>query len=615
MPISTHNARAFNRTGLATVTPGSVGFLGDENDLTVMGTGAETIIQIGPGTYDGIFFDGGVYCTGAGHYRFQQCVAQGKNASWLTMAYEANVGAAGSFTVQDSTLRWKVGDDPSLAQFGNGSITNLGVALALTVQRCDISGMPIGIQAAGNVVIEECWMHDLPFWGTVPTSNTHGEALAFYHGRLWLRGNYLDMHATSGYATACCFFQPVGGGQIDEVVAEHNYFNGGAFTYYAEAGQHIVRFNRFGDDRLFGTHAFTQTATVTEWRGNVLANDDILFVDGTTASPGGPNALAQPAEATAAAETGGGAARISVNAEAPAATGSGISPATFITARPALVAVTATGQNATTSGSGTLYVTPGTVGFLGDENALTDVNLGGGDVVHTLSAGTYDGQFFHGGLYLDGPGTFLFQECVIEGTELHDFLVYYADTLTGNGIVTFEDCTLRWQAGDTLSPGGQGAIQNGGISLNVTVQRCDISDKADGLQLSGKVGGMVYVIDNYIHDLVWAGTFPTNTHNDGLQFYGGNLTCQGNYFDVGAQDPFSNSCCFFQGGEILDVLTEGNYFSGGGYSYYVQNGDHTVRNNTFGPDHLFGTHFYEGSGWTNVEWSGNVDHLGNPVSF
>lgn len=264
------------------------------------------------------------------------------------------------------------------------------------------------------------------------------------------------------------------------------------------------------------------------------------------------------------------------------------------------------------------YVTPGTVGFLGDEGALdvvTDTS------VITTGPGTYEGVYFNRGLYLSGAGAYIFRQGVIEGTDLSWLIFAYDANLGGSSTILLEDMTLRWAAGDTLNGEGQGAIVNLGVSLTLTVDRCDISGKADGIQGAGTVT----VTDTYIHDLVWAGTFPANTHNDGIQMFGGTLDLTGCYFNVGATTPYSNSCVFFQGAEITDVSAIGNYFSGGAYSYYAQNGAHTVQNNTFNTDntatdhrdrgHLFGTHTFEGAGPTLVDWSGNVDETGAEVTF
>lgn len=265
------------------------------------------------------------------------------------------------------------------------------------------------------------------------------------------------------------------------------------------------------------------------------------------------------------------------------------------------------------------YVLPGTVGYLGLEGDLTPQSDASG--VITLGPGTYEGVYFEDMIYLSGAGAYVFRDCIVEGTEDLWGIAAYDANLGGSSSILFEDSTLRWRSGDTLSSEGQGAIVNLGVSLTLSVVRCDVSGKADGLQ----VAGTVTVTDTYIHDLVWAGTVPDNTHNDGIQMFGGTLDCTGCYILVGAQTPYSNSCLFFQGAEITDVSVVGNYLSGGGYSYYAQNGAHTVQNNTFNTDnssgnarlkgHLFGTHTFEGAGPTLVDWSGNIDETGAEVTF
>lgn len=264
------------------------------------------------------------------------------------------------------------------------------------------------------------------------------------------------------------------------------------------------------------------------------------------------------------------------------------------------------------------YVLPGEVGFLGNEGDLTPMT---DTAVISLGPGTYDGYYFQRGTYLTGAGTYIFRNSIIEGTAASWLILAYDANLGGSSTITVEDTTLRWKAGDTLNGEGQGAIVNLGVSLTLNVTRCDVSGKADGLQTAGTVT----VTDTYIHDLVWAGTPPNNTHNDGTQHFAGSLSISGCYYLVGAQDPYSNSCVFTQGGEITTVSCVNSYLSGGAYSYYAQNGAHTVTGCTFNTDntpanarlrgHLFGTHVFEGGGWTLTEWSNNKDHLGNPISF
>ncbi len=276
------------------------------------------------------------------------------------------------------------------------------------------------------------------------------------------------------------------------------------------------------------------------------------------------------------------------------------------TAQAVFAALVALAQDQAAGAPSGSFVLPGTVGYQGDEGDLTVVT---DTAVITRGPGTYDGVYFDRGLYLSGAGTYIFRNCIFEGTAASWLILAYDANLTGASTILIEDCTLRWKAGDAMDPGGQAAVQNLGVSLPITIRRCDISGKADGMQLAGNV----VVEDTVVHDLVFAGTFPDNTHNDGLQFYAGTLDLVRCYFDVGALFPYSNSCVFFQGATIGAVRAESNYFNGGGFSYYAQNGQHRFINNTFGPDHLYGEFLFEGSGPTIVEWHGNVDSEGNPI--
>ena len=227
---------------------------------------ASGVITRGPGTYDGVYFQDGLYLSGAGTYVFTDCIYEGTADSWLCVAYDANLGTGSSLLFEDCTFRWRDGDDPADSQTGNGSIVNLGISLTLTLRRCDLSGMAIGVQAAGTVTIEDCVIHDLVYWGTFP-DNTHGEAIACYQGTLSVTGSYLGMHAVSGMSTACLFFQ---GADINAVTVSGCYIDGGGYQYYAQGGDHAVTNNVFGPNYLFGRHGFAEgSPTVVSWTGNV----------------------------------------------------------------------------------------------------------------------------------------------------------------------------------------------------------------------------------------------------------------------------------------------------------------------------------------------------------
>jgi hypothetical protein len=162
--------------------------------------------------------------------------------------------------------------------------------------------------------------------------------------------------------------------------------------------------------------------------------------------------------------------------------------------------------------------------------------------------------------------------------------------MSAGGRLRANDSTFRWQGGFNPDVGnGSGCVQINGFT-DMILSRCDLSGNPDGIQASGTT-----LIDQcVVHDLAQVGTYPNNTHNDGIQFYAGNLTVRRSYIDTKpARQPYSNSAIFLQGGGIGDVIIEDTYLNGGGYTLYAQNGRVAKRNVTFGPDHLWGEQLIE----------------------
>jgi hypothetical protein len=238
---------------------------------------------------------------------------------------------------------------------------------------------------------------------------------------------------------------------------------------------------------------------------------------------------------------------------------------------------------------------PGQVGFRGDPATLKVVDgpssappgtvwntgalrFGGGDV-------TLDGVFVKGGVEYSGLGTLSIRNSVIEGNRN-----VYAPVMGVSGHVDVRDTTIRWQAGDP-GPDGWG---NGGVhgDARITVIRCDISGTPDGIQ-TGANGSRIE--QNYIHDLAMFGTYPDNSHNDGIQSYGGrNVVIANNRIDIRDKQgkaydgTHQNAALFFmpsEGWPLVDVQIVGNYLAGGGYTLRL--GSPTtgavVTGNSFGP--------------------------------
>jgi hypothetical protein len=191
-----------------------------------------------------------------------------------------------------------------------------------------------------------------------------------------------------------------------------------------------------------------------------------------------------------------------------------------------------------------------------------------------------------GGVDHVGGGQLTVRDSIIEGGASWMILN------SRGGTLLVEDSTLRWRDGTTVNPdkgNGSGVIQAGGT--NLTVRRSNLSGNPDGIQCSGQC----LVEDTWIHDLAMVGVYPENTHNDGIQFYGGNLTVRNSMLNTGAQSPYSNAAVFLQGGSLTDCITvEGDtWLNGGGYTFYGQVGRIDLNDTRFGPDHLWGEKLIE----------------------
>jgi hypothetical protein len=263
---------------------------------------------------------------------------------------------------------------------------------------------------------------------------------------------------------------------------------------------------------------------------------------------------------------------------------------------------------------------PGAVGFRGSVSSLKVVDSSasapsgtswqGSFLNVTASNVTLDSVYVKGAIQYAGSGTLTIRNSIIEGNG-----GIWSPVLAKSGHLDIRDSTVRWRPG-APPPGdgwGNGAIHG---DATMTVIRCDISGTPDGIQ--NGPGNSLFE-QNYIHDLARLGTPPNNTHNDGIQMYGGpGLVIRYNRIDIGGYDgEHQNAALFFQADNSTFVSPQiiGNYLEGGGYTLRLE-GPLTgavVQNNTFGPlDGGFG-YAYARNGATIAVWSGNVDSAGNPV--
>ncbi|WP_146108269.1 right-handed parallel beta-helix repeat-containing protein [Actinokineospora auranticolor] len=260
---------------------------------------------------------------------------------------------------------------------------------------------------------------------------------------------------------------------------------------------------------------------------------------------------------------------------------------------------------------------PGQVGFRGDRAALKVVDgpgsappgttwnsgalrFGGGNV-------TLDGVYVKGGIEYNGKGTLTIRNSVIEGN--HNS---WAPLLGNSGHIDVRDTTITYK--DDQWPGkewGNGAIHG---DATVTVIRCDISGTPDGIQ-NGP--GNSTIEQNYIHDMLRAGTYPNNTHNDGIQSYGGpNTVIRYNRIDISADGKaydgtHQNAAVFIMtsdGSPTSGLQIVGNYLAGGGYIVRIG----ASARGAIMTDNKFGTtaggfgEFTVDDGATFTSWNNNV---------
>lgn len=258
---------------------------------------------------------------------------------------------------------------------------------------------------------------------------------------------------------------------------------------------------------------------------------------------------------------------------------------------------------------------PGTVGYLGDEADLTVLSEGGptpegaswvgGTLVVDANDLTLDGVYVQGSIDYYGAGTLTVRDSVVEANGALPAVVWGR---SADGHLDLRDSTVRWPADvDPQQAGEWGAGAVNGDS-RMTVVRCDISGTPDGVQQGN---GHSTFEQNVIHDLRRVGEYPDNTHNDGIQLYGGpEVVVRGNFIDMdGFDGVHQNASLFLAGGPGYTApIIEDNYFGGGGYMLRIGSGttDAVVRDNQFGPlDAAFGLVLVD-PGVTFAEWTGNL---------
>jgi hypothetical protein len=226
-----------------------------------------------------------------------------------------------------------------------------------------------------------------------------------------------------------------------------------------------------------------------------------------------------------------------------------------------------------------------------------------------------DRVYVKGGVDFTGQGTLTIRHSIVEGGHGTWFVILGR---TAGSTIDVQDSTLRWRPNAASSGEGSGTVQVS-ASLRLIALRNDISGMPDGIQLAGSNSR---IEGNWIHDLPMLGTYPNNTHNDGIQMYdGANVVIANNRFETGARAPFSNAAIFVQpggGNSVSNLVIEGNYLDGGAYSLFMERGQGSttgvvVRNNVWGPNRLYGPVMSE-NGVTIAEWANNRYASGGEIS-
>ena len=276
------------------------------------------------------------------------------------------------------------------------------------------------------------------------------------------------------------------------------------------------------------------------------------------------------------------------------------------------------------------YVQPGSVGYLGDKNALTVYQPGGSapSGCSWLSYGlrcdqtnlTLDHVWLKGSLYWTGTGTLKVTNSIAQGGTVDTWYVLLAHpSNTGSlpgSTIDVEDSTLGWDSSlGYVYPAGTDVAPAWSLYGNerMIMERDDVSGMPQGVDPTDSS----IIKDNYFHNLFQNGTSSSPTHLDGIYSQGGgNIQIDGNYVDVPVRSD-TTAAVFIQdrGSSDTGISITNNYLNGGAYILRNQTGINVdVENNVFGNGVWGDVGDLSGYPGTYGTWSGNVDTKGNVIS-
>jgi hypothetical protein len=263
------------------VRPGTVGFLGDPAGLAQYVSGGAAPAGCSWQSYglrcdqtdltlDHVHISGGLYWTGTGNLTITHSIIEGGDAWYAVYAAASTNNAGAKMTVQDSTLRWAPGSVMPSGQ-DVGPFWTRGTQ-ALIVQRCDISGMPQGIDPGADSLIEDNWIHDL-FQNNAPATPTHLDGVYSQGGgNIVIQRNYIDAPVRAD-TTAALFIQDRGGTDTG-IKIYANYLSGGAYSLRNQSGVAVDVINNTFGSNLYGDVGDTTgyLGTYGTWSGNTKSD-------------------------------------------------------------------------------------------------------------------------------------------------------------------------------------------------------------------------------------------------------------------------------------------------------------------------------------------------------
>jgi hypothetical protein len=152
-----------------------------------------------------------------------------------------------------------------------------------TAVRVNIHHVGVGVNANGNNVVRDSWIHDLVVTGDPASGGSHNEPILSNGGaNMTFVGNRLDAGTEPNFSGALCLYGDFA--QIRNVLVQGNLFNGGGYAVYAgsvSSKPFPYAANTRFIDNVFGTAVWPNSgywgpATAyrsgngNEWSGNVM---------------------------------------------------------------------------------------------------------------------------------------------------------------------------------------------------------------------------------------------------------------------------------------------------------------------------------------------------------